>query len=110
MWPIYPSAADDSSTALTIVETVLRQNAPNPFNGGTSIAFDLASGGSVDLAVFDIAGRLVKTLAHRDLPRGRHVVRWDGRSTSGHRVASGVYFYRLDVGHFSSTRKLLVVR
>lgn len=109
-WGPWPSASDDSLSATTVRETVLRQNTPNPFNGGTSIAFDLASEGPVSVAVFDIAGRLVKTLAHGGFPRGHHVVEWDGASNSGHPVASGVYFYRLGAGTFRATRKLLVMR
>jgi hypothetical protein len=84
----------------------LYQNMPNPGSPMTTIAFDLPREVSVSLRVFDPTGRMVGTLASGRYPAGRHTVSWAGRSG----MLSGAYFYRLDAGEFSQTRKMLVVR
>jgi hypothetical protein len=73
----------------------LRQNYPNPFNPVTRIDFRLDRAGPVQLAVYDLAGRLVTTLHRGALPAGPHHVTWDGRSAAGEPVASGLYRYVL---------------
>lgn len=81
--------------------------APNPFRNATSIRFSVASRQPVRLTVFDVAGRRVHTLLDEPKDAGQYAVRWDGRSGEGRSVASGVYFYRLDIGSFTATRKVL---
>ncbi len=90
--------------------TALHQNVPNPCNPRTTIGFDLAQEELVSLRVYDIAGHLVRTLVSDKRPRGVHAVVWDGTDNAGHPVASGVYLYHFDAGHFSATRKLLVLK
>ena len=87
----------------------LHQNRPNPFRGTTVIAFDLAADAEVSLAVFDLLGRRVATLADRVYPAGAHAVEWDLRDAGGARVAPGVYVYRLEAGTFRARRKMSVV-
>lgn len=70
---------------------------PNPFNPRTTIAFDLASKGDVDLSVYDASGRLVRRLVERSMEAGTHHAVWDGRSEEGRELASGTYFYELTV-------------
>jgi len=91
--------------------TVLYGNAPNPFNPTTIIRFDLATGMTVDLKVFDIAGRVVRTLIGREeyLP-GQHQAFWNGEDLRGRPSASGVYFCRLQAGKLVQTRTMLLVR
>jgi hypothetical protein len=89
----------------------LLQNRPNPFNPETTIPYSLAISGRVQILVFDVAGRRVRTLVDRMLPAGNHVVRWDGKRDGGSRVASGVYFYRITYPNGEmSARKLMIVR
>jgi len=73
----------------------LAQNAPNPFNPRTSIRFGLSRDATVALRVFDVTGRMVRTLIRGELPGGEHVAAWDGTTDLGAPVASGIYFYRL---------------
>jgi aminopeptidase N len=73
----------------------LAQNHPNPFNPATEIHFTLARPGVIALRVFDVHGRLVRTLARGMRPAGEYAVRWDGDNEQGGAVASGTYFYRL---------------
>jgi hypothetical protein len=76
-------------------EIVLGRAVPNPTRAGASIDFEIAREQSVTLALFDIAGRHVRTLADGAFAAGRHQVGWDGRDEAGRAVSSGVYFYRL---------------
>jgi len=88
----------------------LSQNYPNPFNPSTSIGFTLAAGGQAHLAVFDLAGQLVRVLVDSDHPAGSHTAVWDGCDSSGRSVASGSYIYRLTTQNGTVVRKLLLVR
>lgn len=83
---------------------------PNPFRGGTVIRFALPEAASVRVAVFDVAGRLVRTLVERPVAAGTYTVRWDGRDDRGHAVSSGVYLYSLQNGDRTVTRRVVRVR
>ncbi|MCA9753541.1 MAG: lamin tail domain-containing protein [Gemmatimonadetes bacterium] len=89
----------------------LGQSVPNPVHEGLArITFALPNGGEARLRVFDVRGRLVRTLVNGEMPAGRHTVAWDGHNDDDRQVASGVYFYRLQAGDKEMTRKMLVVR
>jgi hypothetical protein len=102
---------DDTGPGATLpVAAALHPNFPNPFNPSTTIAFDLASPAPVTLSIFDLRGRLVRTLVDRELPAGRHAVVWDGRGRRGEVVASGTYLYRLVAGGETVTRRMTAVK
>jgi hypothetical protein len=88
----------------------LRQNTPNPFNPVTRIAFTIAERCQVRLAVYDASGREVKALVNRPLAADHYEVMWDGTNNRGARVASGIYFYRLDAGKRAASRKMVLLR
>ena len=89
----------------------LHDAVPNPFNPTTRLAFTLASDAQATLKVYDLAGRLVKTLlAEAPLEAGRHDVTWDGKDDRGRAVAAGVYLYRLQAGAFSETKAVALVK
>jgi glutamine amidotransferase-like uncharacterized protein/PKD repeat protein len=88
----------------------LHTQRPNPCSGNAVVAFDLPRTAHVSLRVYDIAGRLVRSLIGGTLPAGRHTVAWDGRDRDGCEVSSGVYLYRVEVGDFSASRRGVVVR
>lgn len=87
------------------VQTELFQNYPNPFNPTTTIGFRVQGSGFVSLKIFDLLGREVLTLVHEELGSGSYSRTFDGSS-----LASGVYLYRLEVGSFSQTRRLLLLK
>jgi hypothetical protein len=89
---------------------MLRQNYPNPFNPTTTISFELPRKSVVTLDVFNVVGQKVTTLVDGTLPAGEHTAVWDGLDESGNRVASGIYFYRVHAGAFSSTKKMLLLK
>lgn len=88
----------------------LRQNYPNPFNGRTQIEFLLQNQSVIQLVIFDVLGREVKTLFDGRHPEGSFRQAWDGTDNAGRPVASGVYLYRLTSGERSISRKLLLLQ
>ncbi len=88
----------------------LSQNYPNPFNPQTTINFSLKSRGAVRLAIYNVAGERVRTLANEEFAAGGHTRVWDGRNDSGALVSSGIYFYRLTAPGFSQTRKMVLLK
>jgi len=85
-------------------------NVPNPFNPATEIRFTLPSDQAVRLAVFDVSGRLVKTLVDEVRPAGDNAARWDGTDQSGRAVASGSYFARLTGRGVSQVHTMALIR
>jgi len=88
----------------------LGQNYPNPFNPTTTIRYTLPERSTVELAVFGVDGKLVRVLESGTNPAGTHEATWDGRDSSGRGVASGVYFYRLNAGSFTETKKMVLMK
>jgi hypothetical protein len=88
----------------------LAQNFTKPFNPSTTIAYSIASETDVTLAIFDVQGKLVRTLvSDRQTPSNCRVT-WGGTDNRDVSVASGVYFYRLTAGEFVATRKMVLLR
>ncbi len=83
---------------------------PNPFNPSTTIRFAIPESRQVSLKIYDIAGRLVKTLLDEHREAGLYDVVWRGRDNADRTVATGVYFYRLESGRFQQTRTLTLVK
>lgn len=88
----------------------LGQNYPNPFNPSTTISFSLPNKASVNLSVFDLLGRRVKTLISAELPAGLHNIIWDGRDETGSNVSSGIYLYKLDSSGANVARRMTLLR
>lgn len=92
-------------------ELRLMANVPNPFNPSTSLRFELSSPRRIDLRIYDLAGRLVRTLeSQTPFGSGRHVVVWNGRDDHGRTVASGVYVVRLGAGDQSASRRIALLK
>jgi hypothetical protein len=90
---------------------ILENNYPNPFNPQTRIQFSIPASATVDIAIFDIHGRLVRNLvASEHHESGRYSVEWDAKDNSGQKVASGPYFCRMQAGQFSSTKRLTLLK
>jgi hypothetical protein len=94
-----------------ISRLAMRQNAPNPFNPVTKIAFTVPeNAGSVTLTVYNVSGRVVRRLVDGPLSAGPHSVAWNGRDDSGENLASGVYFARLAAGGESLLKKMTLLK
>jgi len=105
-------STSNSENDISIVQPVnaLSGNYPNPFNPTTTIAFDMAVSGHVVVEVFNIRGQRVRVLVSDVLGAGRHSVVWNGDDATGRVVGSGVYFYRMTTGGYSSVRKMLLMK
>jgi len=96
-------------------ETVLMANYPNPFNPETWIPYHLSQDAEVVVRIYDVRGRIVRTLDMGFQSFGYYASRdkaayWNGRNGSGELVSSGVYFYRLQAGDYSQTRKMVILK
>jgi hypothetical protein len=89
--------------------TTLYQNYPNPAYEKTMIRFTIPDNRNVKLDIYDISGRLVRTLANGIPGAGSYFCVWDGKDASGKAVPGGVYLYTLKVGSYTQTRKLLLI-
>ena len=83
---------------------------PNPASKSVRLQYYLSDRGQVEVAVFDIQGRLVRQLVSAILDSGEHMVDWDGTSRTGVRVASGIYFMHVATSQDRATRKVLLIR
>jgi hypothetical protein len=101
----------DTDPATPGIKTGLHGTYPNPFNPTTTIVYSIGRDGPVTLAIFDVAGRLVKTLMDGKFTEaGTHTVTWDGLDDRGKNVSSGVYFCRFFGAEKSSSSKMILLR
>ncbi len=84
---------------------VLGQNYPNPFNPTTTIKYQLREDGFVTIKVFNVLGKEIAILVNREQSAGNQEVKFDGS-----KLASGIYFYRMQSGSFSQTKKLIILK
>jgi hypothetical protein len=101
---------DEEVIIPVIAQTALKGNYPNPFNPETSIAFDLANDGNVCIDIFNIKGQKVKALVNDRFSSGTHSVVWNGKDDNGKNVGSGIYFYNMKSGKYTSTRKMILMK
>jgi hypothetical protein len=99
---------ETSSTVLTSFH--LEQNYPNPFNQKTSLSFQIPHKCEVSLKIYNLTGQLVKTLVDDRMDKGEYTFFWDGTTSQGQEVASGIYFYKLKASDFVSVRKMILLK
>jgi FlgD Ig-like domain len=112
IYPCTDSAIDeDPVTHSELRINHLRGATPNPFRGTATIRFNLAEPGTVEFAIYDVSGRLVKTLAENRFDAGEGTTTWDGTSNSGTQVGGGIYWMQMQTADgFTSGKKLIVLR
>lgn len=114
--PLYPIQAAAITTfppppVPPVYVNALGQNRPNPFNPETTIPYSLATKGRVVIRIYDISGRLVRTLADGPAEAGLHSAHWNGKTNEGSSTASGVYFYKIEYPDGGvSSRKMILLR
>lgn len=96
--------------AVPALQTSLNGNYPNPFNPETTISLSLKDTAPVKVEIFNLKGQLVKTLVNGTLPAGKHNLVWKGMDNNGKAVSSGVYFYKMSTGKYSSTKKMILMK
>jgi hypothetical protein len=88
----------------------LEQNYPNPFNPTTTISYSLPNTSEVAIKIYDVSGKLVKTLVNGEQQAGYHSVKWDGKDERDRDVSSGLYIYRLESEKFNETRRCVLLK
>ncbi len=88
----------------------LMQNAPNPFNPTTTIRYIVPRRSRVEVVIYNLLGRKIRTLVDRDHSPGQYSAVWDGKDNTGRQVASGVYFYSLKADGFIKSKKMVLLK
>jgi hypothetical protein len=89
---------------------ILFQNHPNPFRRTTAIRYQMPATGHISLKIYDVTGKLVRTLEDTEKSAGFYTVEWDGTDDSGEKTGNGVYFYRITSGDFCKNLKMTLMR
>ena len=101
---------DNQDYDAEVVRFALGPVTPNPFNEAAVISYSAPTAASVSIDIFDVNGRLVRTVFSGQVEAGTHQVTWNGMDSSGSRVARGIYFCRMHTGEFSATEKLVMLQ
>jgi len=96
-------------------QTQLLANYPNPFNPETWIPFQLSQDAEVRLTIYDVTGKAVRKMELGRLTAGSYIqtekgIYWDGQTETGEQVGSGAYFYQLQAGDYTETRKMVILK
>ncbi|MCK4547246.1 MAG: T9SS type A sorting domain-containing protein [Candidatus Eisenbacteria sp.] len=107
----YSTAVPDEEAELDTRHAYsLDQNLPNPFNPETQIRFSVRDRSHVSIKIYDVTGRVVRTLVDEAMQPGPHQVHWDGANDHGQPVATGMYFCRMSAGEFTAVRKMVMLK
>ena len=88
----------------------IHQNYPNPFNPVTTLRYDLPENGHINITVYDMLGREVKTLINRTQDAGYKSVIWDATNDYGKPVSAGIYLYQIQAGEYMQTKKMVLLK
>lgn len=108
--PLGPVGIDAPDPISVPANFSLEQNYPNPFNPTTTIKLTVPEAAEVNLSIYDIMGRMVRTLINENLPAGNHSVLWDGKDEAGNLLSSGIYFYRLHYQGRVQTKRMALLK
>ena len=103
-----PVSNDDD--VIVAAGTQLLANYPNPFNPETTIRFSLENDAEVMVNIYNTRGQLVRSLVNGQKAAGMHSVVWNGMDDNGQSVSSGIYYYKMYAGKYSSTRKMILMK
>ena len=102
--------SDHNVSQLVASEYQLNQNFPNPFNPITTVRYDLPEDSFVDVTVYDMLGNVVNNLINTNQSSGYKSVQWDATNNQGEPVSAGVYLYKIQVGDFVDTKKMILLK
>jgi hypothetical protein len=106
---VVPSGSSDDPEVPAAV-TKLFGNYPNPFNPTTNINFSLKENEHVTIEVYNLKGEKVTTVINADVDAGNHTITWNGLDSNNKNVSSGVYFYKMKAGRYTSTKKMILMK
>ena len=107
---IYEPSTLSSQTQTTPLNFSLHQNYPNPFNPVTSLRYDLPEYGLVNITIYDMMGRIVKTLVNSSQTAGYKSIKWNAINDRNESVSSGLYLYSIQAGEFRQTKKMVLLK
>ena len=93
-----------------VYTTQLIGNYPNPFNPETNIRFSLKDAAPVSIEIYNVKGQMVRKLVNEVKAAGDHVAVWNGTDNNGRAVSSGVYYFKMNTGKYSSTKKMILMK
>ncbi len=93
-----------------VVATALNGNFPNPFNPETTISYSVSGKQPVVVEIYNTKGQKVKTLVNETKGTGNYNVKWNGTDDNNHKVTSGVYFFKMNTGKYSSSKKMILMK
>ena len=92
------------------IQYALHQNYPNPFNPVTTLRYDLPENGYVNITIYDMLGKQVKTLINQTQGAGYRSVIWDAANDYGKPVSAGIYLYQIQAGEYMQTKKMVLLK
>jgi len=101
---------DANPGEVTPLVTSLKGNYPNPFNPETTISYTVKDNSPVSIDIFNVKGQKVRRLVNEVKNAGNHTVIWNGTDDNGRAVSSGVYYFKMNAGKFSSTKKMIMMK
>ena len=101
---------EGSSADINEIANLTLSNYPNPFNPETTISFEISEHRTASIDIYNLKGQKVKSLINKELKSGSHSIVWNGTDENGNQVPSGVYFYKLNTGEESVTKKMLLLK
>ena len=108
--PIVVQVVSAEPEPFTPEEFSLRQNYPNPFNPVTTLRYDLPENGHVNITIYDMLGREVKTLINQTQDAGYRSIIWDATNDYGKPVSAGIYLYQIQAGKYINTKKMVLLK
>jgi len=93
-----------------VYATALKGNFPNPFNPETTIQYSVKENSPVSIEIFNVKGQKVRSLVNNVKEAGEHTVVWNGTDDNGRAVSSGVYYFKMNAGKYSSTKKMIMMK
>lgn len=103
-------SVDNSDITTPVVATELKGNYPNPFNPETTIKYSVSGNTPVSIEIYNVKGQLVKTLVNETKGTGNYSEVWKGLDNNNRPVSSGVYFFKMNAGKYSSTKKMIMMK
>ena len=91
-------------------EYILNQNHPNPFNPFTTLKYDLPEDAMVNITIYDMMGRVVKTMVNSQQNAGFKSVRWNATNDKGSPISAGLYLYTIEAGQYRQTKKMVLLK
>jgi hypothetical protein len=105
-----PVGVDDGTNSNLPATYSLMQNYPNPFNPTTTIRYQLPEQQFVKIEIFNSLGEIVNTIVNQNQDAGEYSFNWNGKNSSGHSLASGIYIYRIKAGSFVDSKKMMLLK